>query len=345
MPRDNIGLTIGDPQALVAGVTVALDHSLAALAHTQLNGHNVLLTHHPLFYEPVRRLTAETADGAFALACVHAGVAHVSAHTNWDAAPGGISETMATALGLQEVQGFAAGEPVERRYWSVYVPRSARESVIEAMHRAGAGRLGNYERCAFWSPGHGTFIAAPDASPAAGAHSEVALVEEDRLEMTAPAYASAAIRTAIRQAHPYEEPAFVEIPLAAESEQPIARIGALPHPMSIEVFRDHVDQAFGTRCLGWGRKETIQRVAVIGGASEFVWRQALAAGADVLVTGEVRQHVALEASEAGLVIVAAGHYATEQPGTAALASALSTKFPKTGILVYEPPPGEAGRPW
>ena len=88
----------------------------------------------------------------------------------------------------------------------------------------------------------------------------------------------------------------------------------------------------------------ITRVAVCGGAADGEWRDAQRQGADVFVTGEVKQHISLEASESGMAIIAAGHYATEQPGVVELSRRMGEEIPSIVWKVYEPPAGFAGRP-
>ena len=83
----------------------------------------------------------------------------------------------------------------------------------------------------------------------------------------------------------------------------------------------------------------------MGGAADGEWPAAQALGADLYLTGEVKQHVALEASEMGIPIMAAGHYATEQPGAAELAKRMETLIPEVEWVVFEPAPGQAGRPF
>lgn len=88
-----------------------------------------------------------------------------------------------------------------------FVPPDHRESVLEALFAAGAGRLGSYERCAFVSSGEGRFRPIKGASPAIGAIGADERVVEDRVEcLVADAAVKAAI-SALRSAHPYEEPA------------------------------------------------------------------------------------------------------------------------------------------
>ena len=95
-----------------------------------------------------------------------------------------------------------------RRKLVVFVPPEALEAVREAVFAAGAGRIGDYERCSWSTDGTGTFRALPGASPTVGEVGEDERVREVRLETVFPAERHEEIVAAVRAAHPYEEPAF-----------------------------------------------------------------------------------------------------------------------------------------
>mgnify|MGYP003166051893 FL=1 len=81
--------------------------------------------------------------------------------------------------------------------------------------------------------------------------------------------------------------------------------------------------------------KTVRRLAVISGVGGSLFEDAIAQGADCLLTGEANHHHAIDAKRLGLSLIAAGHYATEFPVTAAVAEKLRTAFPELEILVSE----------
>jgi hypothetical protein len=90
----------------------------------------------------------------------------------------------------------------------VFVPREALDAVRDALFAAGAGRIGDYERCSWYAEGTGTFLPLAGASPAIGEVGEEERVTELRLETVFPASRQDEVVAALRRAHPYEEPAF-----------------------------------------------------------------------------------------------------------------------------------------
>ena len=96
----------------------------------------------------------------------------------------------------------------ELRKLVVFVPVDALEGVRDALFGAGAGRIGLYERCSWYTEGTGTFLPLEGASPTVGDVGEEEHVEELRLETVFPAERHDDVVAALRTAHPYEEPAF-----------------------------------------------------------------------------------------------------------------------------------------
>lgn len=90
----------------------------------------------------------------------------------------------------------------------VFVPEEALDAVRDALFAAGAGRIGDYERCSWYAEGTGTFLGGDTTSPALGERGREERVREYRLETVFPSERQADVLAALRAAHPYEEPAF-----------------------------------------------------------------------------------------------------------------------------------------
>lgn len=341
---DHIGLQVGSPGDQVGRVVVSLDSSLAAIRHAVSVRAQALVTHHPLIWDPITTLAGDGRPAAETRLLMKHGIGLVAAHTNWDCASGGINDVLAGKLGLTSVSPFGFAEPRKVAKIVVFVPPEHEEAVIDAMAGAGAGHIGAYSRCAFSSLGTGTFVAGAEADPFIGEPGEATSLGEARVEMLAPVRLVEAVVTALRRVHPYEEPAYDVCNLRDLPGQPAGRVGHLPHPMTAAEFTNHVDVALSTNSWTWkGHDRAIERVLVIGGAAADGWRDAIEAGCDAFVTGEVPQHVALEAGESGMTVLASGHYATENPGMSWMAEILAELLP-VDVEFFDPEPGCAGRP-
>jgi hypothetical protein len=105
------------------------------------------------------------------------------------------------------------GSGVLKLVW--FVPADALDATRDAVFAAGAGVIGDYERCSWLTAGTGTFLAREGADPAVGSVGEEERVPEYRVETVVPDGNVDAVVAALRRAHPYEEPAFDLYPLRA----------------------------------------------------------------------------------------------------------------------------------
>ena len=344
LSSDRVGLQVGDQDQKVTTAVVALDRSLGAVQRAADLQAELLLTHHPLIFTPLASVDNRTHEGRTVLKLIRQGTSFIAAHTNWDAAQGGINDTLAGLLGLTKVSSFGMGSDVPQLKVVFTCPASASDKLIDAASGAGAGVSGAYSRCAFSNAGTGTFLAEPGTNPTIGEVGVRAEVDEVRIEMVLRESQARAVGRAIRAAHPYEMPAIDFFTLKPLAEQPLGRVGSLPTPMSLAEFAKHVDSVLDVRSWTWGDpSEKIKKVAVMGGAADSAWIDAQRAGADVLVTGEVKQHIGLEASESGMALIAAGHYQTEHPGSAELCKRMAQSMPEITWNLYTPEPGRHGR--
>jgi hypothetical protein len=95
-----------------------------------------------------------------------------------------------------------------------FVPREALDATREAVFAAGAGVIGRYTRCSWYTDGTGTFLGGVGTSPSVGRAGTEERVAELRVETVVPADRIDAVVAALREAHPYEEVAFDVYPLA-----------------------------------------------------------------------------------------------------------------------------------
>ena len=312
-PWDHVGLAVGDPAAEIRGVFCTLDPTPRALYAAVAAGCNVLLTHHPAFLDTLQTLVLQPGMPGVPFAAASAGIALVNVHTNLDRAPEG-------ADALPSAAGLARGVPLERGSVQIarlvtYVPADSVDAVLAAMHAAGAGRIGEYESCSFTESGEGRFTPLPGETRRIGTIGSPARTDEVRIEVVAPRGRARAIAVAARGAHPYQEPVIVtadgELSLGA------ARMGRLcgaPTGATLGSLARQVASRFGVTPRIWGQAdEPVSLVATAPGSGRGLVADALAAGADVMLTGELRYHDALDALASGLAVIECGHDATEWP--------------------------------
>ena len=335
---DRVGLHVGDADAEIAGVLVALDATPAVVDEAAARGCSVLLTHHPLLFKPVARVTADDPVGALVLRMARAGVAHVAAHTNLDASAAGVSIALAEGLGLDNVRVLAPLADAMRLVVT-YAPSEAADAVRAALAEAGAGRIGRYDACSFSSDGTGRFMPLDGATPAVGSVGVSEEAREVRIEALVPSWSLRDAITALKGAHPYEAPVVFAAPVAGVApREGFGALGDLPAAEALGAFLDRVARALGTPALRHtgDPDRPVRRVAVCGGSGLSFLPDALRQGADAFVTADVTYHRWAEAlapdGTPRIALVDAGHYETERAAETLLADIATAALPGVPVL-------------
>ncbi len=312
---DNTGLQLGEAGGSVSAVLLSLDVDNRVLAEAVAMEADFIVTHHPLIFRPLKSLRTDQPQGRLIADILAAGIRVYTAHTNLDVAQGGVSDALAAVLGLErsEVIRVTGREDLEKI--TVFVPCGHEDNVRQAMAAAGAGSIGAYSNCTFQVAGTGTFMPQAGTNPFIGEQGKLERVEEVRIETIMPAVKRRSVVQAIKKAHPYEEVAYDIYPLQNEgSAHGLGRIGKIKEPCSLEEYCRHVKDKLkpGQLRVTGDRGQRITKVAVCGGAGADLIHAAAFAGADVLVTGDLKYHEAREAASIGLAVIDAGHDATER---------------------------------
>jgi dinuclear metal center YbgI/SA1388 family protein len=327
---DNVGLLLGDRAAEVRRVLTCLTVTPESGAEAVEAGAQLVVTHHPVLFRPVQRLTADTPEGAVLLALARAGVAVFSPHTAFDNCAGGINDLLANRLGLVDVGPLRRRDGPRQWKLVAFVPDKDLGRVADALFAAGAGHIGQYSECSFRLAGTGTFFGSDATNPAVGQKGRREEVSEWRLEAVCPEEAVDRAVAALRRAHSYEEPAYDVYPLrpgAAQAGE--GRVGRLAGPLPLGQLAQRLKErleAPAVQVVGEVGREVARVALACGAAAEFLG-DAVRARADVLVTGEARFHDYLRARAQGLALLLPGHYATERCGALELARQLQAQWP------------------
>ena len=331
---DNVGLLLGDRGAEVRRILACLTVTPASAAEAVEAGAQLIVTHHPVLFRAVKRLTTATPEGRMLLALIRAGVAVYSPHTAFDNTRDGINAALARRLGLLDVGPLRRRDGPRQCKVVVFVPDADLARVSDALFAAGAGHIGQYSQCGFRHAGTGTFFGSDATNPTVGQKGRREEVSEWRLEVVCPEALVDHVIAALRQAHSYEEPAYDVYPLrAAPSPLGEGRLGRLPRAAPLGEFAQAVKAALGARLVQTvgDPAKAVERVAVVCGAGGEFLADAVRARADVLLTGEARFHDYLAAEAQGLALALPGHYASERCGVEELAERLRQQWPDVEV--------------
>src|SRR5258706_10164 len=183
--RDNVGLQVGSMKRRVRKIWVALDATDEVLLEARAKKIDLVITHHPLLFHPVRSVTPEERVGRLVHFLAQNGIALYSAHTNLDFTRGGVNFALARRLGLHDLE-FLRKDQSGLKKIVTFVPKVHVEAVASAMALAGAGTIGDYDECSFREEGTGTFKARTGAKPFVGGVGRLEKVDEGRVGMVLP---------------------------------------------------------------------------------------------------------------------------------------------------------------
>lgn len=314
---DAVGLVHGDPGASVGRVMFAVDPTLEVAREAAEWGADLLVVHHPLFLKPVHGFAETTPKGRTLATLAKAGCALLAAHTNADQAAGGVSEAMALALGLTDLTPIEPLAAPATDKLTVFVPREDAERIRAVLADAGAGQIGDYDHASFTTRGEGRFRPLDGAQPAIGTVGSIETVDEVRIEVVLPRERRTPIVAAMLAAHPYEEPAYdvVEVADPGLARTGTGRIGSVPETTLADFAATVVaalpETAVGARVAG-DPDRVVRRVALCGGAGDFLLDRVAGSGADVYVTSDLRHHPASEFAErGGPALIDVAHWAAE----------------------------------
>jgi dinuclear metal center YbgI/SA1388 family protein len=328
---DNVGLLTGDPKQTVSRVLLTIDYTAEVAAEAERERCDAVVAYHPPIFKALKRVTA----GSLIFDAIRKGIAIWSPHTALDVADGGTSDVLADALGLVERQPLRIAETKDFQYKLVtFVPEKDLANVSKALFDAGAGKIGNYTSCSFRSTGTGTFFGEEGTNPAVGEQGKLEQVEEVKVETVVPVENVNKVLQALRWAHPYEEPAFDLVRLAAPPEaRGLGRIGKL-EPTPRGALIEKVKKALGAEQLlvAGPTSGDVTRGAVCCGSCGDLLDDVLAQRAEVYLTGELRHHDALRASAAGVMVMCALHSVSERAVIARLRDRLSEKLPSLAFV-------------
>jgi dinuclear metal center YbgI/SA1388 family protein len=328
---DNVGLLVGDPAAPLSRVLLAIDCTREVIAEAVAGGTGAaLVAYHPVVFQPQKRFVA----GSPAFEAARAGLSVYCPHTALDVAAGGTNDALADVLGMRNRSALRPVDAPEASLKLVtFVPEDNVDAVSRAVFAAGGGRIGQYTACSFRTSGTGTFFGEPGSSPVIGQAGRLEEAAEVRLEIVVPAATVGAIVKALRASHPYEEPAFDLVRLAgAPTGLGLGRVGAVDAaPAGVLVERIKHALRLEHVLVAGSLDREVTRAAVCAGSGGDLIGDALAAGAQLLLTGEVRHHDALRAASRGLVVVCTRHSVSERGALAHLAKRLSERLP--GVFV------------
>jgi dinuclear metal center YbgI/SA1388 family protein len=311
---DNVGLQIGDKSWPVQTIRIALDPTPDVVKDAIKNNVDLLITHHPLIFRPLKSINFNKPLGSIIQMASHHRMAIFSAHTNLDNAMDGLNDVLARRIGLRNLK--VLGHPKKDNIFKlvVYVPLAYEQNVMTSLFETKTGVIGSYSCCSFRSKGKGTYRPGPLSRPFAGEIGQISHVDEARIETVVRENDLMGVIDHLRKNHPYDTMAYDVYPLMpSENTQGSGRIGKLEKSINFKSFAKFIKKKLNLDYLKVAGNPDliIKTVAVCSGSGSSFMNNFVASGAQVYISGDLGYNDArtVEAENLGLIDI--GHFASE----------------------------------
>jgi len=333
---DNAGLIIGDPETTITSALITLDITEAVIDEAIEAGCELVIAHHPILFKGLKRLNGNSFVERCVIKAIKNDIAIYAAHTNLDSVIGGVNSKICEKIGLTNVSILA---PAKEQLLKLvtFVPEDHLDSVREAVFAAGAGEIGKYDKCSFSTDGLGTFRGGEETNPYVGEKGEFHFEKEARFETILFKRSKNKVINALLKTHPYEEVAYDLYPLENTlPEVGAGMIGELPGAENEIDFLSRLLEIFGCKTIRhtYLLGKSVRKVAVCGGSGRFLLSSAIAAGADIFVTADMKYHDFFDAEEK-IIVADIGHYESEQFTKELFYEILIKKFPNFALRLSE----------
>jgi dinuclear metal center YbgI/SA1388 family protein len=333
---DNAGLITGNEQDVVTGALITLDCTEAVVQEAIEKKCNLIIAHHPIIFKGLKQITGKNYVERTIIKAIKNDIAIYAIHTNLDSVSNGVNKKIADKLSLKNLRILQQKSGTLHKLVT-FCPKAHSKSVIEAIHKAGAGNIGNYDHCNFVTEGTGSFRPNEVAEPFIGMNGVTESVTEDRIEVILPSHLKHKVLMALNSAHPYEEVAHYLSEISNQNQEVGAgMIGDLATEMDSNDFLKYLKDRMNLKVIRHTQptKNKVKKIAICGGAGSFLLPAAIRQDADIFITGDFKYHEFFDA-ENHLMITDIGHYESEVFTKELIYDTISQKFAKFALNLSE----------
>jgi dinuclear metal center YbgI/SA1388 family protein len=331
---DNVGLLVGDKNQKLTGILVTLDTLEEVVDEAIAKKCNLIVSFHPIIFKGLKNLTGKDYVQRTVIKAIKHNIGIYAIHTALDNAYKGVNAIICDQLKLINKRILIPQQGTIKKL-TVFVPSNNAKALRTALFESGAGNIGNYDSCSFNSEGNGTYRGNEDSNPKIGKKGELYEAAETKISVTFNKHVEAKVLKSLFQAHPYEEVAY-EVTTLENSNQHIGigMVGELVQAQETRSFFEDLKSLMHVGCIRHSEftTENVKKIAVLGGSGSFAIAAAKAAGADVLITADLKYHDFF-AAEGQIILADIGHYESEQFTKTFLVDYLSKKITNFAIVL------------
>lgn len=302
---DNVGLLVGNSGHEVKRVQISLDATERVIDRAIEDGVDMIITHHPLIFSPMKAITDGSLLGRKILKLIENKIALYSMHTNLDASPEGLNKYIADMIGLQD------SKVIDEEYMDIYkmsimVPEEWYQGVLKKVEEAKLS-INGYEGVNYT----GDVVERYRKTGEETLH----IKESKRIDVIGEKGKLYEVLESVKRIHPYEEVAYEVIKIENKYfKSGIGRYAVLGEAKSIRDVAEGIKRDLkidNIRMVSRSEDDMVKRVAIVNGSGMSFFKKLKRLKIDLFITGDIKYHEALDALEEGINLLDIGHYESE----------------------------------
>lgn len=302
---DNVGLLVGERNRDVKKIQISLDATEGVIEEAIKNKVDLIITHHPLIFSPLKMVNDSTLLGKKIIKLIKNDIALYSMHTNLDSAENGLNRYIAELLGGKESK-IIAEHYFDICKLGVYVPKENHQDIIKKVKETGVS-LEGYEGVSYSTGCIEKYKFSGEEN--------VYTVDNIKVEVIGERAKIFQLLNEIRKIHPYKEVAYEIFTIENKyKDGGIGRFFSLENPLPFKEYVSFIKEKLlieNVRIVAENEDKIVRKVAVVNGSGMSFFKKIKKLGADVFITGDIKYHEALDAVEEGLDLIDFGHYESE----------------------------------
>lgn len=277
---DNVGLMVGDRDMEIKKIQVSLDVTMNVIDNAIKNNIDLIISHHPFIFNPIKNINTDSLLGRKILKLIENRIAVYSLHTNLDSSKNGLNDFVGEIIGLKDGKII---DPVKENYYKAVFSTCDIEKTENELKK---------ESVNFDKDGDEKFIL---------------VLKKDKLYNVIEKLKTKSLVN--------DDINIVKLE-NSYGDKGIGRIYSLKEKTKLSTIIEEVKEKFEIKSVivsGNNIEEAIiKKIAIVNGAGSSYWKKAKRMGADLLITGDLKYHEALDAKEEGMYIMDIGHYESER---------------------------------
>ncbi|MDD2389256.1 MAG: Nif3-like dinuclear metal center hexameric protein [Desulfobacterales bacterium] len=336
---DNPGLQVGCKEWPVKTVWISLDPAYDVVEAACNQGADMLITHHPLIFNPLRSVDLSSPIGSIIQLAVHHHLSIYSAHTNLDSAKGGVNDILSSMLGLEETYSLVKRSDSEQYHLVIITSAGAQCTIAASLNDMAAGKTELKTWRIFSEYKSDSIPRAPGSGGGGGIEKTIYPVNKIRIEVVLLRKdiqrCLDQIKRDLKEQNLSEDDLSWEVYPACsyDEHQGLGRVGSLQRPVTLEAFAQRIKTILGLPFVKVSGKPDlmIHKAALCSGSGSSLMKDFLSSGAQVFVSGDLRYHDARMVEDAHLGLIDIGHFNSEIVVVEALARRLSKHLTAAGF--------------